>query len=82
MSIKINRALKLASIGANPDSAAAMLEVIPAEAIKAVTAHQLAAMLDAVWRACQASKAIATREALDEGAIWDAGRGRLREIAA
>ncbi len=81
MPIKINRAMRLADISANPGSASDMLGLIPAEVVEALTAKQLATMLDAMWAACQRSKAIAARDAIAEGAIWDAGRQQLRPIA-
>ncbi len=81
-SIKVNRALKLSKIGDCPQSASAMLDALPASAISALTGAQIAEMLDAMWDMAQRSKAIAEREAVAEGAIWDARKGILREIAA
>lgn len=59
-----------------------MLDAIPAEVVAALTSRQLAALLDAMWQTACASKALANREAIAEGAIWDARRGQMREIAA
>lgn len=80
-SIKINRALRQSSIGANPASASAMLAGIPASIIQTATSRQLADLLDASWSLTQESKAIAARSWIDEGAIWDARQQRLRDIA-
>lgn len=77
--IKVNRALRLSTIGRYPASVSAMLDAVPAEVVSALSARRLAAMLDAMWEACQESKRLALREAVAEGAIWDGER--LREIA-
>lgn len=80
--IKINRALAGAAIGRNPGSALDMLAAIPATVIDALPARLLAELLDANWSLAQASKALAHTDACAEGAIWDARRQQLREIAA
>lgn len=80
-SIKVNRALRLSTIGAHPLSTDAMLAHIPPSIIETATARAIADLLDSLWRACQASKAIASRDACSEGAIWDARRQTLRETA-
>jgi len=81
-STKINRARKASVIGDCPGSFAAMVDLVPASARATLTGRQIGELADAMWRACQQSKAIAAREAIDEGAVWDARSGRLREIAA
>lgn len=80
--IKINRALRLAGIGSCHGSAMAMLDYVPASVRAALSGAELGELLDALWRACQDAKALAAREAIGEGAIWDARRQRLREIGA
>lgn len=80
--IKIKRARAAATIGRYPASFDAMLARVPADVVAALTSAQLAQMLDALADACDASKALAARDACDEGAIWDARANRLREIAA
>ena len=80
--IKISRALRIAAVGRFPGSASAMLDRIPASAIVALPSKQLAAILDAMWGACQESKSLAVADAISEGAIWDARHQRLIEIAA
>ena len=80
--IKINRAVKLAAIGRNPGPCADMLVMIPLSVRDALTARRLADMLDALWHACSASKAIAAAEACQNGAVWDASVGRLRDVVA
>ncbi|RWR28867.1 hypothetical protein D2T31_12200 [Sinirhodobacter populi] len=78
--IKVNRAIKMSEIGAHAESAAAMLLAIPESVVEALPARLIAQLLDANWTLAQQSKAIAERDAISEGAIWD-GR-RMREIAA
>ena len=80
--IKINRAMARARVGRYPGSARAMLDLIPATVAAALTSAQIAELLDAMWTASGASKALALADALDEGAIWDARRQCLREITA
>lgn len=82
MTIKINRARKLSVIGNTPGSFYAMIERIPATVTGAITSRQLADMVDAMWAACQEAKALAAKEAIDQGAVWDARSQRLRGIAA
>lgn len=81
-STKVKRALRMSFIGANPGSAAAMLDSIPAEVVDALPARLIALMLDANWRLAQESKVIALCDAVSEGAIWDARSQKLRDIAA
>lgn len=66
-SIKINRALKLSTIGDCGGSADDMLRMIPAATVARLRSRELAELLDAMWTACSASKAIAAREIIDEG---------------
>lgn len=80
MSIKINRAQKLAKIGDCPGSFFAMLEFIPASAIAALNSRQIAELIDAVWRLASASKALAAADAIMEGGVWDHGKQRFREL--
>jgi hypothetical protein len=80
--IKINRALRLADVGRFPGSAWAMLDHVPASVVAALTARQLAAMLDGLWDACREAKGIATSEACADGVVWDVKRQALREIGA
>lgn len=79
--IKVNRAMSLASIGAYPESARAMLRAIPHIVVAALTAKQLAALMDANWTLAQASKAIAERAVIEDGGVWDATRGRFEALA-
>lgn len=81
-SIKISRALAQSGVGRYPGSAHAMLAAVPESIVAALTSRQIADMLDAMWSACQTAKADANREAVDEGAVWDARRQTLRELAA
>lgn len=81
-SIKINRAIALAKTGKNPGCALDMMAAIPANVVAHLPARLLAEMIDANWQLALASKAISTSGACDEGVIWDAANGRLRDIAA
>ena len=78
--IKINRALKRAAVGRFPGSALAMLDRIPRAVCDALTATQIAEMLDAMWGACQEAKGIAGHEAIAAGAVWNARCQVMREI--
>lgn len=80
--IKIERARKLSSTGAYPATFDAMLGHVSAEIVSSVTSRQLARIIDDLFVASQAAKAIAEADAITEGAIWDARQQRLREIAA
>ena len=80
-SIKIKRAAKLARIGDCPRSWAAMLAYVPADALAALTARHLAAVVDGLWSCAQTSKAIANSEAIIQGAVWDATRQMHRGLA-
>lgn len=79
---KVNRALALSGIGAHPQSASAMLSAIPDEVIDALPARLIAQILDANWTLAESSKAIAEREAVQQGCVWDAKAQRHRDIAA
>ena len=80
--IKIKRALKKSKIGTCPGSAHAMLAYIPQSIMDQATSSAVAEMLDALWLACGTSKAIAEREAIQNGFVWDAPNNRARDIAA
>lgn len=79
--IKVNRAVRLASIGRYPASAAAMLSAIPDCLIVGLTARQIAVTMDANWDLAQASKALAAREIIENGFVWDARHGISRDLA-
>ena len=81
MQIKIKRARKLCSTGKYPDSFAAMLALVPCDVQAALTSHELAAMIDVLWAACERSKAIAERAACSHGYIWDSRRQVMGDIA-
>ena len=80
--IKINRAARLAAIGGYRQSFAAMLDAIPSSLVSALTAQQLADLIDANWRLAGASKKIAEDDIIANGFVWDHQRDRAREIAA
>lgn len=78
--VKLNKALKKAQVGKYPRSAEAMVRHLPILAIETCTSSEIAAVLDAMYSACQEAKAIAERDACAEGCVWDATQKRLREI--
>ncbi len=80
--IKINRAQALSTTGPYRATFAALLDAIPAPVVAALTAHQLAELIDANARLADASKAIATREICDNGFVWDSRRGASRDLSA
>lgn len=80
--IKINRASRLAIIGNCPCSFAAMIEAIPDAVMDVLTSKTIAALVDANWRLFRASKAIAARDAINEGGVWDAQREAFHHLAA
>lgn len=79
--IKIKRALRLSTIGANHASANAMLDFVPAAIIETLPARKLAEMLDAMWQLAGNSKAVAARDAIKEGGVWDDRASRFRALA-
>lgn len=79
---KVKRAYAIARIGAHPASRRAMLDHVPDSALDALTAAQLAELLDAMWSLAQDSKALADREAIQDGGVWDSKRQMRREFAA
>ena len=54
MSIKSDRAMKMAVCGNYPRTFAANLEKIPTEVLEAVNSRQLAKLVDAMWHQYQA----------------------------
>lgn len=65
---KINRAMRLAEIGENSATAEALLHALPECVIARVTGHELAALLDAMWKLSENSKA-----GLEAGVARDVG---------
>jgi hypothetical protein len=82
MSIKIERAAKLSSAGQYPATFSALLDHLPQALVDSMTSRQLAAAIDALYACAETSKALAAREAIDNGFIWDARKQRSRGIAA
>lgn len=80
-SIKVNRAIGMCALSNYPQSASAMLAEIPQDVIATLPARLIAKMIDANWNLAQKSKDIATRDAVEEGVIWDNRCQKLREIA-
>ncbi len=82
MSIKTNRAMKIATTGRYPRSFAAMLDAIPESVVEALNARLIAELIDANWRLAGCSKRIAEHEAVANGFVWDHRRGRAMNLTA
>jgi len=80
--IKIARAKTLSVIGDCHESFNAMLDYVPRGVLKTLPAKRLAEMIDALWLACGTSKAIAAREAIQNGFVWDARNDRAVDLVA
>lgn len=78
---KINKARRLSEIGVYRESFSAMLAAIPDPVIEALTARQLADLIDANWRLAGASKRLAGEEAVVNGFVWDHNRSRAIDLA-
>jgi hypothetical protein len=72
MTIKISRAKKLSRIGVFHTSFDACLTRIPPAVVTALSAQLLADLVDAIWAACQDAEDRTEREAIADGAVWDA----------
>lgn len=80
--IKIARAKTLAGIGPYHRSFEAMLAAVPASVVAKLSSRQLAELIDANWCLAQSAKALAEREAIDNGFVWDARTSQARDLAA
>ncbi len=80
--IKYNRTKALSVIGENHGSFDAMWAHLPAEIIEALSSTKLAKMVDSLWSCAGQSKAIAEREACENGFLWDARAHLSRDLAA
>lgn len=79
--IKSNRVAKLCDLACYPNSYAAMVAAIPDAVWDALPARLIAELIEANWRLAGNSKALAAREALENGFVWDARRNCARDIA-
>lgn len=79
--IKIARAKALSTIGDCHNSFDAMLAYIPAGVLKTLPAKRLAQMVDGLWLACGATRAIAARDAIEDGFVWDERAQRAINLA-
>jgi hypothetical protein len=79
--IKINRARKLSPWGDYDATFGAMIDAIPASTIAALPAAEIAKLVDAMVGLTSRTKAIAERDAIANGFVWDARENRSREIA-
>lgn len=78
---KINRAMRLAEIGENRATAEALLRVLPESVIARVTGHELAQLLDAMWKLSQNYRATVEAEIVSDGGAWDEDKQAFRELA-
>ena len=78
---KINRAARLAETGCYPGTFLAMFYAIPAATVAALTAAQLAELIDSTAALADNSKAISAREIISDGGVWDAQKNQFRELA-
>lgn len=81
-SIKMARARKLSRIGDNPSTFAAMARYVPARILERASAVEIAATVDALHACAQEAKAIAHRDVIDDGFVWDDRAACHREIAS
>lgn len=79
--VKIARAKQLATIGPCHASFEAVIDAVPEATIAAISSRALAELADAIWRSWGETKAIAERDAIAEGGIWDARRETFRALA-
>lgn len=82
MSIKLSNARTMAATGRYPQTWEAVLAVLPASTVTALTARQLAELADAVRASWDTTKALAEAEVVAEGLVWDARAGRSLPIGA
>jgi hypothetical protein len=80
--IKRERARRLCPVGRYPETYAALSAHLPDRLLDRLTARDLADVIEAFARVSGTAKALADREAVANGCVWDARAGRLVEIAA
>ncbi|MGR3590448.1 MAG: hypothetical protein ACU0B9_19895 [Limimaricola soesokkakensis] len=78
---KIDRAMQLAEVGEQRTTAEALLRALPESVIARVTGHELAELLDAVWKLSQNSIASAETEVVSDGGVCDEDKLAFRELA-
>lgn len=77
---KINRAMRLAKVGENRATAEALLRVLPESVIARVTGHELAELLDTMWKLSQNCRASRKTEVASDDGAWDEDKQALREL--
>ena len=80
--LKYMRTKSRSAIGIYHASFEAMWDNIPIEIKKALPSKMLAKLIDANWRLSSASKALATREIIENGFLWDAQRNKSINLEA
>lgn len=78
--IKYSRSKDAAKRGEYNNSFDAMYREIPESVKAALTSKRIAELVDAMWNVAQKSKAIANREAIEIGAVWDEKAQKHRDI--
>jgi hypothetical protein len=79
--VKIERARRLSTIGQYPASFSAVIEAINEDAIAALPSKTLAKLVDSIWRSWGDTKALAEREAIADGGVWDTRHNVFRGLA-
>lgn len=79
---KNNRVAKLCDLARYPESYRAMADAVPVAVWDALPARLIAELIEANWRLAQKSKALADRETIENGFVWDEGREGGRNIGA
>lgn len=81
MSIKLTRARRLSDTGRYPGTYDALLDHMPCDLIARLTAAEIAVVIDTMYRCSARAKALAERDAITEGCVWDARHRKLVELA-
>ncbi|TAA54601.1 hypothetical protein [Shinella sp. JR1-6] len=79
--VKYNRAKAASVIGSHDRSFDAMWNSIPTDVQATLSSSQLAALVDSNWRMAAESKAIAAREAIENGFVWNAATNSPAPLA-
>jgi hypothetical protein len=80
--LKYNRAKSMSIIGSCPKSFDAMWDAIPIQIKQILSGKLLAQLVDANWHLAGTSKAIAARDIVAEGYVYDAKNQRSIALAA
>jgi hypothetical protein len=78
--IKRERARRLCPVGRYPETYAALSAHLPERLVERLSARDLADVIEAFDLVSSTGKALADREAVANGCVWNARAGRLVEI--